>query len=77
MSAVPREVRLHAKLYRARAVSDAVASVAASFEGTLSRRRAGQYHVVAAEGAGDAAALSALAAVANAALVLTIEAEET
>ena len=69
-------IRLHARIYRARSVAQAVKLVAEGWDGALSRRREGDYHVIEAEGGKTSDdAEEALAEVANAALVLTVEAE--
>jgi hypothetical protein len=67
-------IRLHAKLYRARAVDRALELARAeASDATLSRRKDGDHHLVTVDGleAHDAAEL--LAQVADAALVITAE----
>jgi hypothetical protein len=73
-------VKLHAKLYRARAIEKAMAlcrSEAAGEPGEaqLSRHREGKYHVVQCGGLEPAAAQELLARVADAALVFTVDPE--
>ena len=69
-------IRLHRRLYRARAVDDAIALVAASWPGPVTRTRDGDHHVVEADGGDPAAAHVLLAEIGNGALVLTVESED-
>ena len=70
-------VKLHAKLYRARAIELAMA-LCRSEEGLaqLSRRREGDYHLVQCEGLDRTAAQQLLARLGDAALVFTVDQEK-
>ena len=70
----PPHIRLHRKLYRARAVDQAIEM--ASTEGTdlrIERQRDGDHHVVTIEGLELDEAREALAEIADAALMITVE----
>lgn len=67
-------IRLHARLYRAKAIDGAIARVLEDHHGaTLTRRREGDYHLV--EAGGSDASQALLAEVADIALVATVEQE--
>jgi hypothetical protein len=69
-----RSIRLHAKLYRARAVDQALDRArAVASEARLSRRKDGDHHLVTVEGLDESVADELLAQVADAALVVTAE----
>ena len=64
---------LHAKLYRARCIDEAIRECGA--QGKLTRRREGAYHVVEPQSLSDDEAVDLLDDVANQALFLTVEQE--
>lgn len=69
-----RSVRLHATLYRARAIDRALELARAEAgDARLSRRKDGDHHLVTVEGLGEPDAAELLAQVADAALVITAE----
>ena len=72
-----RSVRLHARLYRARSVDEAIALHADDWEGSVTRRRDGDYHVLEVSGGSAEDAHRLLGEVADAALVLTAEREKS
>ena len=70
-------IRLHVKLYRARAIDAAIEELAgAQPDASFERRRNGEHHVVTVSGLEGTAAAELLAEVADAALVLTAEADQ-
>jgi hypothetical protein len=69
-----RSLRLHSKLYRARAIDRALdLARAEAVDATLSRTRDGSHQVVTVDGLDDAEAVEMLAEIADAALVITAE----
>lgn len=67
-------IRLHRKLYRARAIDEALSLVAEATPGVrFSRSREGEHYVVRADGPPEADLSDLLAEVADAALVITVE----
>ena len=69
------EIRLHSKLYRARAIDEAIDAVLTSFSDGITARRTrdGEYYVVEASGIAGEDATELLADIADAALILTVE----
>lgn len=68
-------IKLHAKLYRARAIDEAISIVSEEAEGAeLTRQRVGDHHVVTIGGdVGGEAGRHHLAEVGDIALVLTVD----
>ena len=67
-------VRLHAKLYRAKAVDQAMALLGeVNANAELTRKRQGDYHVVTISGIEQRSVAEILAEIADSALLITVE----
>ncbi len=72
---ISESIKLHAKLYRAQAIDEAISMLADQAEGAeLTRRREGDHHLVTITGLADGeSSLHHLAEIGDIALVLTVE----
>lgn len=69
-----RKLRLHAKLYRAKAIDEAIELARDSSKvARLSRKRAGDYHEITIQGVEESDQAELLAELADAALQITVQ----